>query len=229
MKIYYAKIPTFSEEELQQVLQFLPKERLERIERTKLIQNKLQSVAAGLLLDYAVRERGVESRELTFTKNADGKPAIAEFPNFHYNLSHAKEYVALVTDSHPVGIDIEYLRVGYQRLVSRFFSEEEQRVLSAHWSDEDFTRIWTRKESYLKASGYGMRMPLTGFSTLGEQVVLNERMNPDMVESGAVYYLTSISFLEGYQMSVCRKNEPLPCEEDAVVQQVDLRKSFVGK
>ena len=90
MKIYYAKIPTFSEEELQQVLQFLPKERLERIERTKLIQNKLQSVAAGLLLDYAVRERGVESRELTFTKNADGKPAIAEFPNFHYNLSHIR-------------------------------------------------------------------------------------------------------------------------------------------
>ena len=227
MKVYYAKIPVFSEEELQLILQILPQERTERIERTKLIQNKLQSVAAGLLLEYALRECGIESRGLTFVKNADGKPAIAEYPEFYYNLSHTKEYVALVVDSHPVGIDIEQPRVGYQRLVGRFFSEEEQHVLKIHWSDADFTKIWTRKESYLKASGYGMRMPLAGFSTLGEQVVLNEHMNPDMVEQGAVYYLASISFLDGYWLSVCRKNEPIFSETaELSLQQVDL--SFKG-
>ncbi|MBR5127216.1 MAG: 4'-phosphopantetheinyl transferase superfamily protein [Roseburia sp.] len=229
MKIYYAKIPVFSEKELQKVLQFLPRERMERIERTKLMQSKLQSVAAGLLLEYALREFGIESRNLTFIKNADGKPAIAEYPDFHYNLSHAKEYVALVTDCHAVGIDIEYLRVGYQRLVSRFFSEEEQSALSAHWSDEDFTRIWTRKESYLKASGYGMRMPLAGFSTLGEQVMLNEGMNPDMVDSDAIYYMASLSFFEGYWLSVCRKDEPIArIDVTSALQRVDLRKSFIG-
>ena len=222
MKIYYARIAQLSDEEMQQAMQILPGERIERVTRTKLKQNQLQSVSAGLLLEYVLKEQGMRSRELTFIKNPDGKPSIAEYPKFHYNLSHSKDYVALVVDKHPVGIDIEGLRIGYRKLVKRYFSFEEQMALQNNWSDEIFTKLWTRKESYLKASGYGMRMPLDGFSTLEEQVQLNEKMCSDMIEQGAIYYLASISFLDGYWLSVCRKGEPVGGLEDLPLQQVDL-------
>lgn len=229
MKIYYARVPEFSEAEEQQVMQILPGERTERIGRTKLIQKRMQSLSAGLLLEYALREYGLRSCDLTFRKNKDGKPTIAEYPDFYYNLSHSKEYVALVTDCDPVGIDVEGSRFGYQELAKRFFSETEQEALKEHWSDEEFTRIWTRKESYLKASGYGMRMPLDGFSTLGEQVLLNEKMCSDMIEEGVTYYLASIPFGEGYWLSVCRRNKPVECERARLLlQQVDLYEFFKG-
>lgn len=220
MKLYYAKIDVLSEEEMRSAMQLLPKERIEKIERTKQKKNQLQSIWAGLLLEYGLQEQGLKGKELTFLKNEDGKPYIAEYPGLYYNLSHSKEYVALVMDEYPVGIDVEGLRVGYQKLVSRFFAEDEIASLRDSWSDQLFTKLWTRKESYLKSTGYGMRMPLKGFSTLGEQVQVNEQMSDEMLDD-AVYYLASASLEENYWLSVCRKDVPV---EIFSPKQVDLKR-----
>lgn len=209
---------------MQQIMEILPKERAERIEKIRLEKSRLQSVAAGLLLEYALGEFGMQGKNLTFLKNADGKPSIAEYPDFHYNLSHSKEYAVLVTDECPVGIDIEELRTGYQRLAARFFSLEEAEVLKEHWSDDLFTKLWTRKESYLKAAGFGMRMPLDGFSILEEQVRINEKMPQSMIEPGTVYYLTSMPFLTDSWLSICRKGRSVVLEQDdMLLQEVNLK------
>jgi len=209
---------------MQQIMEILPKERAERIEKIRLEKSRLQSVAAGLLLEYALSEFGMQGKNLTFLKNPDGKPSIAEYPDFHYNLSHSKEYAVLVTDECPVGIDIEELRTGYQRLAARFFSLEEAEVLKEHWSDDLFTKLWTRKESYLKAAGFGMRMPLDGFSILEEQVRINEKMPQSMIEPGTVYYLTSMPFLTDSWLSICRKGRSVVLEQDdMLLQEVDLK------
>ena len=209
MKVHYAKISALTEEEMQIALSILPKERIEKIERTKQKKSQLQSIWAGLLLECVLREHDLQSKELTFQKNADGKPYIAEYPKLYYNLSHSKEYVALVLDEQPVGIDVESLRIGYQKLVDRFFAEEEVATLKKEWDNQRFTKIWTRKESYLKATGYGMRMPLNGFSTLEESVKINEHMYSEMIEERADYYLASTQLPGNYWLSVCRKNEPV--------------------
>lgn len=224
MKTYYAKIGELSEEEMQKALQILPRERIEKIERNRQKNNRLQSIWAGVLLEYALQEVGITGANLTFLKNADGKPYIKEYSEFYYNLSHSREYVALVVDDCPVGIDVEGIRVGYQKLVTRFFAEEEIEILQKQWSDELFTKLWTRKESYLKATGYGMRMPLNGFSTVEEQVQLNDKMNGEMIED-AVYYLASVSLDDSYWLSVCRKNMPVPTDVEVLVpEQVDLKR-----
>lgn len=224
MKIYYAKISELTEEEMHVAMQLLPKERIAKIKKSKQKKNQIQSFAAGLLLEYGLQKEGLTSAAVTFLKNADGKPYIKEYPNLYYNLSHSKDYVAIVVDEQPVGIDIEYMRIGYQKLVKRFFSEEEVQALEADWSDEAFTKLWTRKESYLKATGYGMRMPLDGFSTLGKQVQINEKMPNEMIENSAVYYLESVQLEEGYWLSVCRKNVPGVGVESAMVPEiVDLK------
>jgi len=224
LKLYYARISELSEEELQCALQLLPKERIEKIERTKQKKSQLQSIYAGLLLEYALREQGLSGKKLTFLKNPDGKPYIAEYPELFYNLSHSNLYVALVMDEHPVGVDVEGLREGYQKLVTRFFAADEIAVLQEQWGDEYFTELWTRKESYLKATGYGMRMPLSGFSTLHEQVQVNERMTAEMLED-AIYYLATCKLEEDYTLSVCRKDVPVPCTTEGLApEQVDLKR-----
>ena len=209
---------------MQDALHLLPKERIEKIERTKQKKSQLQSIYAGLLLEYALREKGLFGQELTFLKNPDGKPYIAEYPELFFNLSHSKDCVALVLDKHPVGVDIEGLRVGYQKLVHRFFAGDEISVLEKLWSDERFTELWTRKESYLKATGYGMRMPLAGFSVLQEMVQVNGQMTKEMLED-ACYYLASIRLEEDSWMSVCRRDMPVcSIQEQMMPELVDVKK-----
>lgn len=225
MKIYYAKIEKLMEEELHIAMQLLPKERTDRIKRMKQKKSQIQSISAGLLLEYALQEIGLTGKTLTFLKNEDGKPYIKEYPNLWYNLSHSGEYVALAVDEQPIGVDIERIRRDHQKLVKRFFSEEEALSLADHWSDEVFTKLWTRKESYIKATGYGMRMPLDGFSTLEEQVKVNEKMPTEMTSLQVLYYLASFQMEEDYWMSVCRGNEPVSLKQSSVMpEKVDLKK-----
>lgn len=229
MKIYYAKISELLEEEMQSAMRLLPKERIEKITRTKQKKNQLQSIYAGILLEYALKEIGEKGKELTFQKNADGKPFIKELPEFHYNLSHSKEYVALVVDMQAVGIDVERVRTGYQKLVTRFFSAKEIAYILENWTDELFTKFWTRKESYLKVTGYGMRMPLNAFSTLENQVELNEKMPDEMRMKDKNYYLESIQIDEDYWMSVCRMDTPIGViGQEIPFMQVDI-KGFLEK
>jgi len=224
LKIYYAKISELSEEERQYAMLLLPEVRTEKIIRTKQKKNQLQSIYAGILLEYALQEMGVNGKALTFQKNADGKPSIKELPDFHYNLSHTKEYVALVVDTHAVGIDVEGVRGGDQKLATRFFSVEEVSYLEENWSDLLFTKFWTRKESYLKATGYGMRMPLDAFSTLYGQVEINEKMPKEMIEEGAKFYLESIQIDEAYWLSVCSKGKTDDMNSDGItLKQVDIK------
>jgi len=225
LKIYYAKISGLTEEDFISARNLLPRERLKKIEKIKQKKSQYQSVSAGLLLEYALQEKGLTGRELTFLVNKDGKPYIAECPDFHYSLSHSGEFVALAIEATPVGIDIEGLRAGYQKLANRFFSEEEIAFLQNNWSDSLFTKLWTRKESYLKATGYGMRMPLEGFSVVDDRVLLNEKMYEEMLEEGDEYYLKSIQIEDSYWLSVCRKNEVVITElTDLALVKVDLKK-----
>lgn len=226
MKIYYAKIEHLSENEKKKALSLLPRERVERIRHMKAEKSQQQSITAGLLLEYAFREMGLSGKELTFLKNADGKPYIKEVSELHYNLSHSGEYAALVMDTYPVGIDIEGAHEGGQKLVKRFFSEEEKKILLNHWSEEAFTRFWTRKESYLKAVGFGMRMPLDGFSVHEERVQINEKMTAGMVSTEDAYYIESFQLEGSFWLSVCRKDVTI---REAAPQIIELREIIKGK
>ena len=66
-----------------------------------------------------------------------------------------------VTLDQEVGIDIEWMNpeVEIQPLVSRFFTPQEQEAFLALPLDQQLTgfyRLWTRKEAYLKAQGWGL-------------------------------------------------------------------------
>ena len=85
---------------------------------------------------------------------------------FDFNVSHAGNTVAVALavrekdgESPRIGIDVEipHPRIRKLSLAERFFTENEQLLLrSSTHLDEDFLRIWTRKEAYLKYLGTGL-------------------------------------------------------------------------
>jgi 4'-phosphopantetheinyl transferase len=107
-------------------------------------------------------------RELALTRDSGGKPRFADPIDRHFNLSHSDAFGALAVSRAPVGIDIECPRhIDYRRLAYRLFPNEA-RWLSAQpdaiADNLTFARLWTAKESYLKALGCGLRKPLNSFT-----------------------------------------------------------------
>jgi 4'-phosphopantetheinyl transferase len=87
----------------------------------------------------------------------------------HFNISHSRDRLLIaVSNSGPVGVDIEHLRpIDAAWLARNWFSRTERREwagVAAASRLEAFFHGWTRKEAFLKATGFGMAMPLDSFS-----------------------------------------------------------------
>ncbi|KAJ4959312.1 hypothetical protein NE237_026423 [Protea cynaroides] len=110
-------------------------------------------------------------RSLKFGKNNYGKPEVKwqddeewDPPSLHFNISHTSSLIACgVTVDTPIGIDVEdkqrKLRNNVLSFARRYFSPYEVEVLHSI-SDPDtqrqeFIKLWTLKEAYVKALGRG--------------------------------------------------------------------------
>ncbi len=101
-----------------------------------------------------------------------GKPEIdpSHRSNLRFSLSHTFGLAAAaVCLDHDVGIDVEDgdRRSPELRLAERFFSPAEVAIVRDSAGEarrEAFFRVWTLKESYIKATGEGFRRSLRSFS-----------------------------------------------------------------
>ena len=80
--------------------------------------------------------------------------------DLHASISHSGDIVGVaLTGSGPVGVDVE--KIGerdYEPLIPRVCGPEERSYVC---SAGDFYTYWTRKEAVLKATGTGLRTPMT--------------------------------------------------------------------
>ena len=73
-------------------------------------------------------------------------------------MSHCREAVACAVDVEPVGVDVEAVvkKIDDALLREVLNDEEIAQVLAAESREEEFTRIWTMKESAVKLTGDGL-------------------------------------------------------------------------
>jgi 4'-phosphopantetheinyl transferase len=109
---------------------------------------------------------------LVFGTGSHGKPFLLE-PSIpiQFNLSHSGELAAIViTPNMRCGIDIEKIRheISDQAIAERFFCKRENewlRCLPENQRIQGFYRLWSVKESILKADGKGLSIPLSDIDT----------------------------------------------------------------
>lgn len=108
-----------------------------------------------------------------FETNKYGRPHIKadpDIPKIQFNISHTKGLVAIaIAMEREIGVDVETVtRDGDQvSIADRFFSAkevEELHTLPASRQKDRFFDYWTLKESYIKARGMGLSIPLGDFS-----------------------------------------------------------------
>lgn len=181
MMIFVTTTDALADEKLyEKAYSLIPEYRKVKVDKMKMRENKLQTVTAGLLLNYAVGKwsnRVNEECDSVYYENVDifsvieannqcfdyeidynsqGKPYFLLFREIFFNISHSSNYVVCAIGDKPVGIDIEGGRKGRQNLARRFFDRAESDWIEEAESDERFFRIWTLKEAYGKATGCGV-------------------------------------------------------------------------
>ncbi|WP_340123345.1 4'-phosphopantetheinyl transferase family protein [Methylobacter svalbardensis] len=123
---------------------------------------KLRLILAGYL--------GIAAETITYAPQAFGKPVIVVDGLEHdiqFNLAHSgdKMLVAVGLDGR-IGVDIEVWNnsVDCASIACLCFTEAERNFwggLPASRKDEFFYRLWTRKESFVKAIGVGLGLDVS--------------------------------------------------------------------
>ncbi|HEY1806694.1 MAG TPA: 4'-phosphopantetheinyl transferase superfamily protein [Terracidiphilus sp.] len=126
-------------------------------------------LARGALRFLLGKYLNTDPASIRFVYGLRGKPALASVTGIDFNMTHSGTMAAIaLTMDCPLGIDLEQIRPisDMQEIAARFFCPEEASEvmsLSAAERERAFFRCWTRKESYIKATGDGLFTPLDDF------------------------------------------------------------------
>ena len=126
-----------------------------------------------LIRSLLSRYAPIAPRDWRFETNAYGRPRIAnalpQAKRLRFNISHsASLVVAALAVEREVGVDVEHTaRNAPLEVAGHFFSAKEAQALQqlpAAQQPSRFWDLWTLKESYIKARGMGLSIPLDRFS-----------------------------------------------------------------
>lgn len=215
IKNYIIDIRCFEDTTLfRQGIEILPNsglwlERKDSINRYRKKEDKYRSLGAGLLLFYILNKYKISNIDLC--KNTYGKLMLVNHVSFHFNLSHSGDYAVCSVGNMENGIDIEQWSSGNEDISKRFFCEQEHQMVKTYGGDM-FTRIWTLKESYIKAVGKGLSIPLNSFELHPGIVKEKKQLWKQALQANTPTYMESdrnVLFqefsIEGYHVSVCSK------------------------
>ena len=93
--------------------------------------------------------------------NEYGKPYF-ENSNLFFNMSSSGCYTVLAISNKEVGVDIERITLN-DSVIDRICTDEEKEIIK---NADDFTIMWTKKESYVKWLGIGLSYGLKNVDTL---------------------------------------------------------------
>ena len=149
-EIYYAKADKI---DLEKSLKFLPKIRLEKVNKLQDENAKKLSVAVYLLLRKAFRKHFVKIEKYEFDYMDDGRPIIINSP-LQFSLSHSGNYVAVGISNNQVGVDIQEMKeIDFDARKLVFNEEDEKFFQEAENKLDAFYTLWTIKEAAFKFDG----------------------------------------------------------------------------
>lgn len=190
--------------------------RQEKVDRFRFEKDKRLSLGAELLLRHALHCEGLGEIPILFDYGAQGKPRLKDC-SVYFNLSHSGEYVVCALAPYEVGCDVEQVTPIDLNIARRFFFRSEYDDIAAQTTqrarNELFFRCWTLKESFMKVTGLGMKLPLDAFEIVrGAEITVRQSVDTRQ------YSFAEFDELSGYRCALCTAGD---CR-GAVLHKVDL-------
>lgn len=193
-------VPTFVQENpmLKALLNMAERAKMERFLRPQDRDTFLTSTASRkILCGFYLNEKPLEVR---FGKNEHKKPWLPENQDLHFNISHSGDWVVFLFSSSPCGIDIEKIKRDFDfegMMPSVFHPREIDWINGQNDRNRAFFKLWTIKESLLKAQGTGLINDLNQWDLTSTQ----KMSDPD-------WHVQTFSVGDDYYLSTCVKEHP---------------------
>jgi 4'-phosphopantetheinyl transferase len=169
---------------------------------------KRQDYVNAIIGDICIKLMGsqyldVKALDIELAEDAYKKPYIMDLPNFKFNISHSKNIVTCIFDQEDVGIDIEQISKLDPALAKFVLSESEYDSFRNSLEPvKYFYRLWTLKESYLKAIGSGL---ISDLREISFDLPSYESPNSNYVLGE--YFFSQIEYQNNFLIATCTKNE----------------------
>ena len=185
MQYYITRMSGFPEEKQKEFFAFLDKEKKgEYLSATNENRKKSILLSQGFAKDKIAETYSLDKKEIIFSVTPFGKPYCKSHKEIYFSLSHSGDFLALAIDDRDVGIDIEKIRAAKENLIDRVCCKNEKdRIFSSRNPDIEFTKIWTRKEAYLKALGTGIDRELVSIDTTDKNLKFTTETTEDFIVS----------------------------------------------
>lgn len=181
--------------------------RKEKALRYRFLKDRVLSIGAEVLLRKALTDCGIVIPEIRYGFETDGKPFIKGLEGFDFNISHSEDLVMVAVSENRIGCDIEKVTAIDLDIAKKFFFREEYEAIAALPASEErnglFFRYWTLKESFMKATGLGMKLPLDSFSIVIGKNGVGVRQSVDSKN----YDFAEINAFPGYKCALCVAGE----------------------
>jgi 4'-phosphopantetheinyl transferase len=193
----------------EQYIDYVSPEKQNKIRRLRYAEDKKLRLFSDLFVRFlACTQLTLSPTALSFGINDYGKPYLCGFPDFHYNLSHTRNAVAVSLSGAPTGVDAEKIKPVDLKIAQRFFCRTEYDYIAADDKNQyrRFFEIWTKKEAFVKWRGQGLSIHLDSFD----------------VTSAATAGLFTSHEIDGYIVTVCGDEKP----ELKILKESDLIDAF---
>jgi 4'-phosphopantetheinyl transferase len=144
----------------------------------------------------------------------------------HFNHSHSGQWIVSAISDAPIGVDVEMVCEINLGIAERFFSEQEildLNMLPLEARMDYFFELWTMKESYIKAEGQGLSLPLSSFTVRkqGDHILFNTQ------NSFNHCFFKQYSPDPLHKLAVCAQNPNFP-DQPELIHFDELYSRFMG-
>ena len=178
-------------------------------------------VTRALVRTVLSRYAAVRPADWVFETNAYGRPEAANPAarelGLAFNISHTHSLIVLaVTAGRELGVDVENVRAREVSIgvADRYFAPQEVSVLNAVPAEEQqyrFFEYWTFKESYIKARGMGLSLPLDKFSfQYPDAQAVEIAIDPELADDAARWQFWQFRPSPDYLVAVCAERTAAP-------------------
>jgi 4'-phosphopantetheinyl transferase len=156
----------------------------------------------------------VSPQDWIFSNNAYGRPQIANAEamdlNLSFNISHTHSLIVLgIANGRALGVDVENIaaRKAPIAVADHYFAPAEVSALAATPSEQQqyrFFEYWTFKESYIKARGMGLSLPLDKFGFhFPHRAAVAIEIHPELADEPARWQFWQFQPAPEYLVAIC--------------------------
>lgn len=176
-------------------------------------------VTRAMVRTVLSRYIAIEPSKWRFVANRYGRPEIANISRAEcglcFNISHTRGLIALgIAQDRKLGIDVENVRRRDLSLevADRFFAKTEVAELATvpmERQQDRFIEYWTFKESYIKARGRGLSIPLEQFSFhYPHERAVYIAIEPQLGDDADRWEFWQYRPTEEYLLAICAERRP---------------------